>query len=71
MRDRRRQVVEDLGTGVQMLSTRVLVKEGLLSETLMEQQTKLRQLMRELESTQRRILMAHQVKEGLETKRAI
>lgn len=54
-----------------MLSTRVLVKEGLLSDTLIDQQTKLRQLMRELESTQRRILMAHQVKEGLEAKRAI
>ena len=54
-----------------MLSTRVLVKEGMLSETLMDQQTKLRQLMRELESTQRRILMAHQVKEGVEAKRAI
>jgi len=34
-----------------MLSTNVMVKEGLLSETLADQQAKLRQLMRELENT--------------------
>ena len=71
MREGRQQAVENLGTHVQMLSTRVLVKEGLLSDTLMEQQSQLKKLMRELESTQRRILMAHQIKDGLEAKRAI
>ena len=37
IREGRRQTVENLGNHVQMLSTRVLVKEGMLSDTLMEQ----------------------------------
>jgi hypothetical protein len=71
VREGRRQTVENLGTHIQMLSTNVMVKEGLLSETLADQQAKLRQLMRELENTQRRILMSHQVKESLEVKKTI
>ena len=59
IRDGRRQCVEDLGSHVQMLSTRVLVKEGQLANTLMEQESQMKQVMRQLESTQASLLRAY------------
>ena len=71
IRDGRRQCVEVLGNEVQMLSTRVLVKEGQLAHTLMEQESHMKQVLRQLESTQASLLRAYQVKENQEARRAI
>ena len=71
IRDGRRQCVEDLGNEVQMLSTRVLVKESQLAHTLMEQESHMKQVLRQLESTQASLLRAYQVKENQEARRAI
>lgn len=59
LRESRRETVVQLGTKIRMLSTKPEVDENPMNEGLAEQQVRLSQLMRELETTQRRIILAH------------
>lgn len=70
-RANQREHVINLGTEVQMLSTKCDNRNGMVGDATMDSQIKLSKLMREFTAVQKKLLMATQVKENLLERHAV